>query len=140
MSVSNSEMERLLAAAAESRAAGNSWEVVAAKLNRSPATCRNWPAKHRVQWDALYAAAERQKVAEARAEATNVLRKQLRLENTKETRDAAKALLTFAARARDPTSKPDAASPEALVESTPDSQVPSLSDACQETLKTQSAG
>ena len=51
-------------------------------------------------WESLYTAAARDRLAEAGAEATTVLREHLRLEDTKQTRDAAKALLTAAVRDR----------------------------------------
>jgi hypothetical protein len=93
-------MVRLLAAAADLRASGISWEAVAARLRRAADTCRRWPARYPALWADLYAAAERGQMTEGRAEATAVLRSHLRLEDTKQTRDAAKALLTAAGRDR----------------------------------------
>ncbi len=105
MSVPSTEMLRLLAAAVELRAAGKSWEAVAERLGRAAATCRCWPKRFRCAWDDLYEAAESKQMAEGRAEATSVLRTQLRLEDTKEKRDAAKALLASANRHRTAKSK-----------------------------------
>jgi hypothetical protein len=100
MSVPNPEMLHLLAAAAAHRAAGRSWETVAARLGRSAETCRRWPQRFREAWRTLYRAAERDCTTEGRAEATAILRDQLRLIDTKEKRDAAKALLAAAQRDR----------------------------------------
>jgi predicted metal-dependent phosphoesterase TrpH len=101
-------MLRQLAEAADLRAAGKSWEAVAAALRRVVATCRGWPNRYRPTWDRLYQAAERDHMTEARAEATALLRQQLRSEDTKEVRDAAKALLAAAGRDRKtPAESPD---------------------------------
>ena len=112
MSVPSTEMLRLLAAAAELRAAGNSWEAVAAKLGRAADTCRRWPTRFRTAWERLYQRAEHNQLTESRAEATSILRNQLRLEDTKEKRDAAKALLAAATRERSAKSEP----PEPTIE------------------------
>jgi hypothetical protein len=65
MSSAIPEIERLLAAAAELRAAGNSWEVVGAKLHRAADTCRRWPKRYPTAWEQLYEAAERTQMGEA---------------------------------------------------------------------------
>jgi len=101
MSVPGPEMSRLLAAAAEMRATGKSWENIAARLHRAADTCRRWPRRFAVTWNELYRTAEQRQMAEARAEATSVLRTNLRLEDAKQKSDAAKALLAAAIRDRD---------------------------------------
>lgn len=100
MAVPNSEVMRLLAAAAQMRAASLSWETVAARLERSPKTLRRWLAKHREHWDELYLLAERDQYRESGAESTALLRNQLREGDAKGKRDAAKALLLEAGRHR----------------------------------------
>ncbi|HEY1377642.1 MAG TPA: phage terminase large subunit [Gemmataceae bacterium] len=90
MSAPSTDIARLLAAAADLRAAGASWDAVADRLHRSPDTCRRWPARFPAVWADLYRQAERRQAAEARAEATNILRNQLRHEDDKARRDAAK--------------------------------------------------
>ena len=57
MTVPNPALDRRLAAAAELRAAGNSWEAVATCLRCKAATCRRWPVRYRLRWREVYAAA-----------------------------------------------------------------------------------
>ena len=114
------ETRRLLAAAAALRVAGASWEAVAERLGRSDQTCRNWPTKSKFRslWRELYAAAEKEYKEEIANEARCVLRGQLRTENNKvkrdaakATRDAAKAILAHADRNRPNKSNDDSQSP-----------------------------
>jgi hypothetical protein len=121
-------MLRLLAAAADLRAAGKSWEAVAANLSRAADTCRRWPARFRAAWDDLYRVAERNQITEARAEATAVLRTQLRLEDTKEKRDAAKALLAAASRGRPAKTEPRDPSINDFSDQLSDDEVQDLAD------------
>src|SRR5947209_9973472 len=86
---------RLLAAAAELRAAGGSWEAVAAHLRRAVHKCRRWPIRYRDYWVAAYQAAERRRTAVARQEAVNALRGLLRSQDGRTKRDAARALLSL---------------------------------------------
>jgi hypothetical protein len=122
-------MRRLLTAAAALRAAGASWEAVAARLNRSAATCRCWPCYYRSIWDELYRKAEADYLDEVRAEARCVLRSQLRLEDVKEKRDAAKTLLTHADRNRDRNADRQVESIEAHVEALSDESARTLESA-----------
>ena len=92
---------RLLSAAAELRAAGASWETVAAHLGRAVCKCRRWPIRYRDYWTAAYQAAERRRAAVARLEAVNTLRGLLRSEDGRAKRDAARALLSLTAREGD---------------------------------------
>ncbi len=81
------------------RANGASWPAVAAELGVKEATARGWPAKHPDVWRAAARAANRQVLAEATAEAVLTLRRQLRSEDDKASRDAATKLVQFAGRA-----------------------------------------
>jgi hypothetical protein len=92
---------RFLAAAAELRAGGATWETVAAHLSRAVAKVRHWPIRYRDYWNAAYQAAERRRRAVARVEAVNVLRGLLRSEDGRAKRDAARALLSLTARKGD---------------------------------------
>jgi hypothetical protein len=127
-------MERLLAAAAELRAAGNSWEVVGAKLHRAADTCRRWPKRYPTAWEQLYEAAERTQMGEAQAEATAMLRTHLRLKDTKEIRDAAKALLTAASRNRAAKTKPRELTEQELSEALSNVQIQDLNVGLAETV------
>jgi hypothetical protein len=131
------ETRRLLAAAAALRVAGASWEAVAERLGRSSRTCRDWPtrSKFRSLWRELYAAAEKEYMAEIENEARCVLRGQLRNENDKDkreaakaTRDAAKAILAHADRNRPNNSKDDPQSPWQHAESISDHEAEQLKD------------
>jgi hypothetical protein len=61
----------LIAAAAELRAGGHSWESVAKELRRSVKTCQNWPSKRPREWAEYFRPAQlrlwEQMVMEARA-------------------------------------------------------------------------
>jgi hypothetical protein len=96
---------RLLAVAADLRADGNGWDVVATKVGRRPETCRRWPERYPAEWEQLYEAAEDQKVREARAESRAMLRQQFRKDVPKEMRDAAKSLLSISSRIKDAKAK-----------------------------------
>ena len=50
---------RRMAKVAEQRAAGASWEVAAAAVQRRPETCRGWVLRYPEHWRVLYQAAER---------------------------------------------------------------------------------
>ena len=85
--------ESVLARAAELRAAGSNWEVVAAKLHRAAETVRKWPALYPTEWQAALRTTERRLVFEAGAESVLILRQLLRSEDEKVRRDAAKFLI-----------------------------------------------
>jgi hypothetical protein len=82
-----------LARAALLRAAGCSWETVAAQLDRPLDSVQKWPEKVPERWQLALADAERRVVTEATAEAVLVLRQLLRAEDEKVRRDAARFLL-----------------------------------------------
>ena len=83
----------VLARAAELRAAGSSWDVVAARLRRAAETVRKWPALYPTAWQTALRAAERRLVCEASAESVLILRQLLRSADEKVRRDAAKFLV-----------------------------------------------
>ena len=85
----------LLALAAELRAGGASWATVAKTVNRRQPTVKRWPEMYPELWAAHLAVAERQLVSDAAAEGVHVLRRQLRSEDDKTSRDAAAKLLDF---------------------------------------------
>lgn len=97
----------LIARAAELRAAGSSWEVVAREVNRTPATVRRWPTLFARQWEPAFNAAEKAVVAEVAAESVLTLRKQLRSGDEKAGRDAAQKLIQYrvALRKKKPAAK-----------------------------------
>ncbi len=138
MTALSPEMARLLADAADLRAAGNSWDAVADRLGRSPDTCRRWPARYPAAWTDLYHRAERRQAEEARAEATAILRTQLRAKDDKAQRDAAKALLT-SARRRDPAPASATDPISDYISSLPADHVPDVADACRRALAEEAA-
>jgi hypothetical protein len=81
--------------AAEARAGGASWEAVAALVGRKAATVRRWPAVYAERWARAARAAERQLLADATAESVHTLRRQLRSDDEKTSREAAQKLIQF---------------------------------------------
>lgn len=82
----------LLNRAAELRAAGSTWEAVAAKIHRAADAVRKWPRDYADRWKIALREAERRLVCEAAAESVLVLRTLLRSEDEKVCRDAARSL------------------------------------------------
>src|SRR5262249_10805461 len=101
MNSPSAELARLLADAAEQKARGASWESVAAKVGRRPATCRRWPPRYPEAWCRHLQVAERRLLSEAGAEAVTVMRRLLRSEDVKVCRDVACALVTLRERQRE---------------------------------------
>ena len=66
-------MRKRLARAAALRVNGVDWARVAAAVASRPEVCRRWPARYPAEWEALVAAAFRGLLAEAQAEARQVL-------------------------------------------------------------------
>jgi len=95
-----------LTRAAKLRAAGCSWESVAAQLGRTVETVLKCPDDDR--WPALLAEAEKRVAVEAGAEAVLILRQLLRAEDEKVRRDAARFLLELRFRLAAP---PDTSDP-----------------------------
>src|SRR4051794_28517484 len=87
--------DALLATAAELRAAGLAWDAVAAEVGRAADTVRKWPGLYPSRWTKHLRAAEDRLLAEAAAESVFFLRKQLRSDDEKTSRDAADKLIRF---------------------------------------------
>ncbi len=85
--------DAVLSRAALLRAAGCSWETVAAELGLAAGTVQKWPETAPERWQIALADAERRVVTEATAEAVLVLRQLLRADDEKVRRDAARFLL-----------------------------------------------
>jgi predicted transcriptional regulator len=82
--------------AAELRARGASWDAVAKEIGRTERTIRGWTRTFAAAWRKAVRDAGRQ-FAEEAAESVLTLRKQLRSEDAKVCREAAAALVKFAA-------------------------------------------
>jgi hypothetical protein len=104
--------DRLLLEAAELRAAGSSWETIAAAVGRAVNTVRQWQGNYRARWTAALRAAEARIATEAAAESVLALRAQLRSEDIAVSRDAARQLIRYRV-ALDKIETPDPAEPAA---------------------------
>lgn len=113
MAAPRSPSDDQLARAAELRAAGSSWDIVAAKLHRAVDTVRRWPCLDPKRWQSALHAAEHRLLAEVGAESVLVLRALLRSNDDKVRRDAARTLveLRLELAQRDSTTSADAAPP-----------------------------
>src|SRR5262245_39431983 len=87
------ELLQRLRAAAELRAAGLSWDVVAGRVGRAAATCARWPARYPVLWRSFFRDAVRASEQESAIEARATLRKMLRGEDDRQKLTAAQQLL-----------------------------------------------
>ena len=107
--------DELLRRIAEGRAGGLSWEAVGESVGRKANTIRAWPAAHSARWAKFLRAARRHMLAEATAESVHTLRRHLRSEDEKISRDAAGKLLQagLAARKRSTRAAPTAISTDA---------------------------
>ena len=85
----------LINQAAELRAAGSSWEAVAREVGRTLDTVRRWPTLYKSIWKEAIQRAEEQLLTETTAESVFTLRRQLRSEDDKSSRDAAEKLIKF---------------------------------------------
>ena len=85
----------LLRKAAELRVNGSTWEAVARAVNRSADTVRRWPTQYKSIWQNAIKQAEKQLLLEATAESVLTLRRQLRSDDEKSSRDAADKLIRF---------------------------------------------
>ena len=79
--------------AAELRAAGKSWELVARRMRRRVDVVSEWPEKFADTWRDAYEQARERVLADALAEAICVLRQQLRAEDEKIRLEAARKLV-----------------------------------------------
>jgi hypothetical protein len=87
------EFLQRLRTAAELRAAGLSWEVVAGRVGRAAATCSRWPSRYADLWRSVFREAVRQSEQESAIEARATLRKMLRGEDDRQKLTAAQQLL-----------------------------------------------
>jgi hypothetical protein len=102
MTAPNDETQRLMAVAAELRAAGSSWEVVAREMNRDVRTIRFWVEEFPKLWRRLLRAAERRHEQDARLEARLILRGLLREGDQKAKLSAASQLIKTRPKGRRP--------------------------------------
>lgn len=77
------------------RAQGVAWTAVAKEVGASLAQVKCWPARHPRLWRKATLVAEEQLLREATAESVLTLRKQLRSDDDKTSRDAAQRLIAF---------------------------------------------
>lgn len=92
------ELRDRIIRAATLRAEGRSWAAVADELGLTAATVQAYPRKHPKLWAVAERRAWDRALAEAAAEAVTTLRRLLRSDDDKLTRDAAAKLVQFAAR------------------------------------------
>lgn len=136
MEATNLVSDDMLMQAAELRAGGAKWEAVARALDRALSTVEAWPRRFKERWRAAMRVAEKQAIGEARAESVHVLRKQLRSEDEKSAREAARTLTNLhskesAAEPDDEPASPAAVNPllAAFVNGKTDEQLLELADA-----------
>src|SRR6185436_19999054 len=89
----SAEMLQALTVAAELRAVGIAWEVIAGRVGRKPGTCMRWPSMYPEVWRRLLRTAGRYAEEESTNEARATLRKMLRGDDEKKKLDAASHLL-----------------------------------------------
>ncbi len=77
------------------RVQGVAWTAVAKEVGASLAQVKCWPARHPKLWRKATLVAEEQLLREATAESVLTLRKQLRSDDDKTSRDAAQRLIAF---------------------------------------------
>jgi len=94
------EILSLMTTAAELRATGTSWEKIAARVRRSPRTCRRWRETYPEAWRRLYHDAEEELLNACGAESALVLRNLLRSEDEKVRSAAGRNLLGVRMRMR----------------------------------------
>jgi len=82
----------LMRLAAPLKAAGNSWDVIAAKLHRCARNCRRWPTLYPAEWQRLFFAAADALLGEAGGESFYLLRKLARSEDVQVSKDVNKFL------------------------------------------------
>ena len=88
-------MQRVLERAAEMKAAGSSWEAIANALQRKVQTAKKWSRVYANEWQELFGKFEKQFVDEAAAESVLALRKQLRIEKSTLSVQAADKLIRY---------------------------------------------
>jgi hypothetical protein len=82
----------LLSQAADLRARGASWEAVANSLGHDVEVCKRWPRDHPDEWRRLLYEAEDRFLHEVGSEAGSVLRRLLRAEDAKVSREVCRFL------------------------------------------------
>ncbi len=70
-------LHHLMTVAAELRAAGYAWKVVAERVQRKASTVQQWPSRFRCEWNDVYRDAKRRRFDETCAETLNVHRELL---------------------------------------------------------------
>jgi hypothetical protein len=140
MKIPSTVMRGRLAEAVLLRASGHHWAAIAAKLGRSVNTCMNWPCIYRGAWDELYHDAENGFLNELTAEARRTLQAQLRLDNVRDRREAARLLLAHVDRNQLRTSRPNGPTAHGHVEGLNNEQLRDLESATDDTLGTGTAG
>jgi hypothetical protein len=79
--------------AVEARLSGKTWKQVGEECNRAESTVRRWPLLYAQRWREQQLRLERRVMAEATAEVIHTLRQQLRSEDDKARREAARHLI-----------------------------------------------
>jgi hypothetical protein len=125
--------DEMLKRAAKYRAGGYSWQDVRKKMGMALSTVCHWPGTYRVKWDAFYAAAEQEILAEASAESIHVLRQHLRIEDDdRSSRDAAgkliRARIGLGAEADEPEVSPETLALARYLEGLTDADLDALID------------
>ncbi len=103
-------MQRAIHRAADMKAAGSSWEMIAAELQRTVQRVKKWPRVYAIEWQELFGKFEKQFLEEAAAESVLALRKQLRVEAPLVSVQAAEKLIRYRISRAKPTPKPAAKS------------------------------
>ena len=88
-------MRRVLERMAEMKAAGASWEAIAIALHRKVQTMKKWSRVYANEWQELFGQFEKQYLDEAAAESVLALRKQLRIEESTLSVQAADKLIRY---------------------------------------------
>src|SRR5215468_6399811 len=81
--VMSRNLHALIAVAAEMRAVGHPWDVVAAKVNRKADTWQKWPTRYAAQWEPLYRAAQLKRFDQIHNEANTHLQNLMRSKDDK---------------------------------------------------------
>src|SRR5262245_40205253 len=92
-------MTALLTVAAEMRAVGFPWEIVADKVHRRPRTVQKWPTRFRDEWTDLSREAQRKRFTETSNEAHSLLKNLMRSDDPKVQQRAIDSWLRMGARA-----------------------------------------
>ncbi|QEL15807.1 hypothetical protein [Limnoglobus roseus] len=105
MSAAKPPSPTLFLRAAELRVRGSSWDAIAKDVGRAEKTVREWVRTYPREWRKAVRDAEGQVAQEATAESVLTLRRQLRSDDEKTSREAAAALIKFAALKQKPRTR-----------------------------------